>query len=214
MNDILHEVKNLKQQLATVKEERDEYKEEVTFLKYQLAYRAQVQNLQKEMSEKKEQEGSKKEHEALKKTKSVRFSANIAVNDRGHSDEEDETDGCFDDSKDDISNSGFDVEEFSRLKTESEELQEVLYDFYHDSKMMGKNGNILIGDIESHPSESISSLVCRVLVNYDKLCEENRILAEEKTKLTRIRCNCATPWRNFASNCTMPSTLTSRKSRT
>ena len=179
VGDILHEVKNLKQQLATVKEERNEFKEEVKFLKYQLSYRIQVQNLQKEMSEKKSEEGKSK------KAKSVRFAANIAVNTRHPSEDEtdDSIDGSFsEESKDEI-DSGFDIDEYERLRTQTEELQDVLHDFYHDSKMAGKNGNILIDDIESDPSESISSLVCRVLVNYDKLCEEHRILEEEKSKL-------------------------------
>ena len=179
VGDILQEVKNLKQQLATVKEERDEFKEEVTFLKYQLAYRAQVQNLQKQMSEKKD------EVSKSKKAKSVRFAASVAVNDRHPSEDEtdDSIDGSsFEDSKDEI-DAGFDVEEYERLRTQTEELQDVLHDFYHDSKMAGKNGDVLIGNIDSHPAESISSLVCRVLVNYDKLCEEQRILEEEKSKL-------------------------------
>ena len=179
VGDILHEVKNLKKQLESVKEERDEFKEEVRFLKYQLAYRAQVQDLQKEMSEKANEDAKSK------KTKSVRFAASIAVNDRHPS--EDETDDSIDgsyleESKDEL-DSGFDVEEYERLRIQADELQDVLYDFYHDSKMAGKNGDILVGDINSHPSESISSLVCRVLVNFDKLCEEHRILVEEKSKL-------------------------------
>lgn len=162
-----------------MKEERDEFKEEVRFLKYQLAYRAQVQDLQKEMSEKASEDAKSK------KTKSVRFAASIAVNDRHPS--EDETDDCIDgsylkESKEEI-DSSFDMEEYERLRTQADELQDVLYDFYHDSKMAGKNGEILVGDIESHPSESISSLVCRVLVNFDKLCEEHQILVEEKSKL-------------------------------
>ena len=179
VGDILQEVKNLKQQLSTVKEERDEFKEEVTFLKYQLAYRVQVQNLQKQMSDKKGEEGKSK------KTKSVRFAASVAVNDRFPSEDEtdDSIDGSsFDESKDEI-DSSFSIEEYERLRTQTEELQDVLHDFYHDSKMAGKNGDVLIGNIDSHPSESLSSLVCRVLVNYDKLCEEQRILEEEKSKL-------------------------------
>ena len=132
------------------------------------------------MSEKKGEEPKPK-----KKTKSVRFAAKVAVNDRHASD--DETDdsideSSFDDSKEDI-DSSLDIEEFKRLRTENEELHDVLHDFYHDSKMTGKNESILIGDIESHPSESISSLICRVLVSYDNLREEHRILEEEKSKL-------------------------------
>lgn len=165
----------MKKQLESVKEERDEFKEEVRFLKYQLAYRAQVQDLQKEMSEKANEDAKSK------KTKSVRFAASIAVNDRHPS--EDETDDSIDGSYLEESKDEIDVEEYERLRTQADELQDVLYDFYHDSKMAGKNGDILVGDIESHPSESIGSLVCRVLVNFDKLCEEHRILVEEKSKL-------------------------------
>ena len=166
--------------MASVKEERDEFKEEVTFLKYQLAYRAQVQDLQKKMNENKEGKPGDK------KTKSVRFAGNIIVNNRTYS--EDDTDESiesspYDETKDEMADSSFDIDEYERLKTQADELEDVLHDFYHDSKIAGKNSSVLIGNLESLPSESISSLVCRALVNYDKLFEEHRILEEEKSKL-------------------------------
>ncbi|XP_028400714.1 golgin subfamily B member 1-like isoform X2 [Dendronephthya gigantea] len=182
VGDILQEVKNLKQQLASVKEERDEFKEEVTFLKYQLSYRAQVQNLQQKMN------GAKEGKPGDKKTKSVRFAGNIIVNNRTYS--EDDTDESiesplspYDEAKEEILDSSFDNDEYERLKAQADELEDVLHDFYHDSKLAGKNSSVLIGNVESLPSESISSLVCRALVNYDKLFEEHRILEEEKSKL-------------------------------
>lgn len=174
VNELLGEVKNLKVQLSTVKEERDEYKEEATFLKYQLAYRAQVVNLQKEMNDKK-----KEENKNLKKPKAVRFSSNLSI----ESGAENEDGGVSETNDEDDSLNDMDRDEYNRLQTEKQELEDVLYDFYHDSKMGNNKGRLLFEDIESDPSESVSSFICRVLVDYEKLNDEHRILEEEKSKL-------------------------------
>lgn len=173
VNELLHEVKNLKEQLSAVKEEKDDCEEEVKFLKYQLAYRAQVQTLQKEMSENRHTE-----KQISKKQKSVRFSSSVSVDDGQEGEiSEEET------KKDYKLSSNVDMEELTKLKAEKQELEDVLYDFYHDSKMVDDKERVLVVDIDSDSSKSIRSLICRVLVEYERLREEHRILEEEKSKL-------------------------------
>lgn len=167
-------MKGLREQLSTVKEERDEYKEEATFLKYQLAYRAQVVNLQKEMNDKK-----KEEKKNLKKHKAVRFSSSLSI----ESGDENGDGGVMETKNDHDSFDDVDRDEYNRLQTEKQELEDVLYDFYHDSKMGNNKGRLLFEDIEGDESESVSSFICRVLVDYEKLNDEHRILEEEKSKL-------------------------------
>lgn len=183
MDDILYEVKSLEQQLASVEEERDEYKDEVAFLKYQLSYRTQIQTLQKEMSQKKTVE-LKEKPKSTHNSKSVRFAANVTFDDQEFSEDEDVIDGIARADLQESKQTVFNEQDYERLRAETDELRDVLWDFYQDDKIVGeKHWGLLIGDVRNDPSESLSSLVCRVLVSYEKLVEEYGILEEEKSKL-------------------------------
>ncbi|XP_046840527.1 uncharacterized protein PFB0765w-like isoform X2 [Xenia sp. Carnegie-2017] len=183
VDDILYEVKSLEQQLASVEEERDEYKDEVAFLKYQLSYRTQIQTLQKEMSQKKTVELQEKP-KSTHNSKSVRFAANVTFDDQEFSEDEDVIDGIARTDLQESKQTVFNEQDYERLRAETDELRDVLWDFYQDDKIVGeKQWGLLIGDVRNDPSESLSSLVCRVLVSYEKLVEEYGILEEEKSKL-------------------------------